>query len=66
MTLVQVCSILYIEKKICDEEWSKVSPERKKRIRDNILRRAMKREDANARTGDAQVDVLHATAQGGS
>ena len=56
MTLGQVGAILASAKKICDEEWSKVSPERKKRIRDNILRRAMKRADANVRTGDAQVD----------
>ena len=60
--MTQVGEILSSAKKICDEEWSKVSPERKKRIRDNILRRAMKRADV----GDAQVDGLPATAQGGN
>lgn len=37
--------------KICDEEWKKLGPERRKRICDNITKRAMARAERRKHKG---------------
>ena len=50
-SLQTLASVLSIAKKVVDEEWAKLTPEQKAKIRDNILKRAMKRVEAKQNGG---------------
>lgn len=43
MTIKDLPKLLKIAHRVCDEEWKKLSPERRKRICDSILERSRKR-----------------------
>lgn len=46
-----LANIMSTAKKVVDEEWAKLTPEKKAKIRDNILKRAMKRVEAKQNGG---------------
>lgn len=50
-SLQTLASVLSTAKKVVDEEWAKLTPEQKAKIRDNILKRAMKRVEAKQNGG---------------
>ena len=58
--LQTLTNVLSIAAKMADEEWNKLTPERKAKIRDNILKRAMKRVEARNSHID---DVSNGTSQ---
>lgn len=49
--LQTLANVLSTAKKVADEEWAKLTPEQKAEIRDNILKRAMKRIEAKQNGG---------------
>ena len=49
--LQTLANVLSIAKKVADEEWAKLTPEKKAKIRDNILKRVMKRVEAKQNGG---------------
>ena len=51
--LQKLCTVLSVAKKACDDAWSELSPERKAKIRDNILKKVEARIKAKAE-GDLQ------------
>ena len=50
-SLQTLASVLSTIKKVVDEEWAKLTPEKRAKIRDNILKRAMKRVEAKQNGG---------------
>ena len=64
--LQTLANVLSTAAKVVDEEWNKLTPERKAKIRDNILKRAMKRVEArNSHIEDVANGTSH-QAKGGS
>ena len=49
--LQKLCTVLSAAKKACDDAWSKLSPERKAKIRDNILKKVEARIKAKQEGG---------------
>ena len=40
MNARELAEVLVMAKKVCDEEWEKLGPEKRKRICENLLKRA--------------------------
>ena len=49
MTIKDLPKLLKIAHRVCDEEWKKLGPEKRKRICDNLMKRAEARIKANER-----------------
>lgn len=52
MTIRDLPEMLKIAHRVADEEWRKLTPEKRRRIRDNLLRKAQERIEAKRRTGN--------------